>query len=185
MATNTGKWNTWYHDLREPAAYGATDSYLAAADWLKGCGTVGDWGCGKGFFREFVLPPRRYYGFDGSRTPFADLIVDLTDFTFHTDGVLIRHVIEHDEQWERILRNATASFGVRMMVVVFTPLLEAGGPAVKQIGYQMLNPTDGVPDLSFSVDAIVEAVGRELLVGVQSISSATQYGAETLFTFER
>src|SRR3954447_20891825 len=106
---NLGKWDTWYAGLSEPEPYGDVMSYRLAAEWLASCASIADWGCGKGAFRGFV-DADRYVGFDGSSTPFADRVVDLTDFGYASDGILLRHVIEHDYEWRKILHNAAASF---------------------------------------------------------------------------
>jgi hypothetical protein len=187
--SNLGKWDGWYADLEEPGLYGGHDSYLAAAEWLEDCETVGDWGCGMGWFSTLVEPPRQYFGFDGSQTPFACQVVDLADFRFETEGVLVRHVIEHDPRWSAILANAAASFTQRMMLILFTPML-SDDELVRRIDQVSLGSDPGgqhqsVPDLSFSVSAILSVVDPGLLVDITKIPSDTAYGTETLFRFER
>jgi hypothetical protein len=183
---NLGKWDTWYAGLEadSPQTYGGTESYRIASDWLVDCSTVGDWGCGKGGFKQYVEAPRQYIGFDGSHTPFADRIVDLADFRFETEGVLVRHVIEHDYRWEAILANAAASFTRRMVLVLFTPMLTSTEPMATEIAFQELGAQGGVPDLSFSEAAIRSAI-PDVPVSVQTIDSLTQYGTETIFLYER
>src|SRR5262249_18018834 len=77
--------------------------------------------CCLGWFRRYV-PAGRYVGVDGTASAFADRVADLRHYTSATDGVLIRHVLEHDHGWRRILDNAVASFGRKMCLVLFTPL---------------------------------------------------------------
>lgn len=184
--SNVGKWDNWYRglDKSQPQPFGGGDTYHMAAEWLRECETVGDWGCGKGAFRPFVREPQKYFGFDGSATPFAHQIVDLADFRFPTEGLLMRHVIEHDYRWRDILINADRSYTHRMMIVLFTPMIESFDPEVKEIAFQELGPLGGVPDLSFSLAAI-NTVITENLVGVTTIASATQYGVETVLQYER
>ena len=81
---------------------------------------IEDWGCGLGGFRAFV-PAGKYRGIDGSHSPFADEVVDLTTYTSEAEGVFIRHVLGHDHAWEAILRNAVASFRRKLVLVLFTP----------------------------------------------------------------
>lgn len=184
--SNVGKWDNWYHglDLDEPQAFGDQTSYRMAAEWLQDCETVADWGCGKGAFRSYVPPPRRYLGFDGSNTPFAAQIVDLASFQFASEGVLLRHVIEHNYDWQEILRNAAASFTKRMVVVVFTPMIPSEDVKVEEIAFQTLGPLGGVPDLSFSLAALTE-VAPDHLVQVTTVESITQYRTETVLLYER
>jgi hypothetical protein len=186
MTSNVGKWDPWYRGVTQPERYGDETSYRAAADWLRDCDRIADWGCGKGGFSTFV-PPEKYLGFDGSATPFVQAVVDLADFHCPTEGILLRHVVEHDLRWRDILANASASFTKRMMVVLFTPILEPVDgldPVVDCIGSETVGPHQ-VPNLSFSRNAIWDAVGYDLLVNIEVVPSATQFGSETLFRFER
>jgi hypothetical protein len=184
--SNVGKWDNWYHGLQvdEPQAFGDQTSYRMAGEWLEPCDTVGDWGCGKGAFRHYVPSPRLYYGFDGSNTPFAHEIVDLTTFRCATEGVLLRHVLEHNYGWRDILRNAAASFTKRMVVVIFTPMIMSAEPRVEEIDFQTLGPLGGVPDLSFSLAALTE-VAPDHLVSATTVESITQYHTETVLFYER
>lgn len=185
--SNLGLWDNWYLGLRggDPMPYGDAASYELAAEWLKPCQTVGDWGCGKGGFKPYVPPPRTYVGFDGSQTPFASEVVDLAEFTYETEGVLLRHVIEHDFRWASILANAVASYTRRFVLVLFTPMLKSPYYDVKQISYTPMKGSAGVPDLSFSEAAILSVAPVHELAQIATINTATQYGAETIFTFER
>lgn len=182
--TNLHKWDGWYAGLAEPQPYGGPTTYELAAEWLAPCSTVADWGCGKGGFSPYVQPPRRYVGFDGSVTPFASRVVDLASFQWPSEGLLLRHVIEHDYRWADILRNAERSYRRRMVVVLFTLLIDSPEPRVEQVAFQSLGPLGGVPDLSFSLAAIDEVIptGR---ASALTVLSATQYGAETVLCYER
>src|SRR5258705_10270963 len=50
--SNLGAWDGWYANLDEttPSAFrnDDTETYRIAADFLKDCATVEDWGCGAG-----------------------------------------------------------------------------------------------------------------------------------------
>jgi hypothetical protein len=54
----------------------------------------------------------RYVGLDIA-PGFADEIVNLVNFVGQTDGIVMRHVLEHNYAWKDILRNALASCRVR------------------------------------------------------------------------
>lgn len=184
--SNVGKWDNWYRglDVSEPQPFGDGTTYHMAAEWLADCSTIGDWGCGKGAFRNWVSESQKYFGFDGSSTPFAHEIVDLASFRFETEGLVMRHVIEHDYRWRDILVNAERSYTQRMIIVIFTPMLDSADPAVEEIAFQELGPLGGVPDLSFSAAALTSVI-PENLVEVATVKSITQYGTETVLKYDR
>lgn len=102
--------------------YGAIDTYQIAAEWLDGHGTVFDWGCGKGFSRQFFRQSQ-WIGIDGTFS--RDANVDLAGVQVHCDSILMRHVLEHNpDTWRRIMQNALNSFLIRMVLVTFTPFAD-------------------------------------------------------------
>lgn len=176
-ATNVGKWDRWFALLGpdwEP--FGQTETYELAATWLKPCALVADWGCGKGWMRHHIKRDR-YYGVDGSRSPFADEIADLADYHRESPGIVLRHVLEHDYRWERILANACAAFQQRMALVLFTPL----GDTTREIAYAA---DPGVPDISFAFSDIKRHL-EPFAWRHDTLSTASQYGTETIFYVER
>lgn len=99
------------------AQYGAVHTYQVAADWLDGHGTVYDWGCGKGFSKQF-FKRSPWVGIDGT---FTDAKQDLADLRMPCDSILMRHVLENNQDtWQDILKNAIDSFSRRMVLVTFT-----------------------------------------------------------------
>lgn len=174
--TNVGKWDRWYAGLDEEQPYGLTETYQLGAEFLADCALIEDWGCGKGWMRRYVAPDR-YRGVDGSRTPFADEIADLAEYRSDVHGVFMRHVLEHDYRWSLILANAVASFRERMVLVLFTPLVEK----THEITFA---PDPGVPDLAFSLDDLAERFDG-LDWSHDTLTTATQYGTETIFYIER
>ena len=174
--TNLGKWDHWFAGLDEPQPFGDDTTYKLGARFLADCDLIEDWGCGRGWFRRFV-PEARYRGIDGSRTPFAEEIVDLASYRSHVPGIFVRHVLEHDYRWAQILDNAVASFTERMVLVVFTPLADQ----THEIAY---NRNPGVPDLAF---AGRDLTGRfhQATWRSRTVRSRTQYGAETVFSLTR
>ena len=164
-----GAWSGWYRGLSKPEPYGDTRSYEIAAEFLADCATVEDWGSGKGFFR--TLRPD-VLNVDGTRSPLVDIVTDLRCRHSRADGILLRHVLEHNYDWQAILDNAAASAHRKLCVVLFTPC----APRTHQIAF-----TDdlGVPDLSFALgDLLVRLVHFD--TKTERIESATQYGEETI-----
>jgi len=174
--TNLGKWNRWYTDLDEPQSYGSTETYQIGADFLADCDTIEDWGCGKGFMRTLV-DPKRYRGIDGSKTRFADEVVDLVGYRSSVDGVFMRHVLEHDWRWAQILSNAVESAQRKLVLVLFTPMVDV----THEIAW---NEDPGVPDISFALSDLEMFLERFDVIEVQTLDSATQYGTETVLLCE-
>lgn len=133
---NAGRWGKWYAD-GAPQPYADETTYRIAEQWLAGL-DVEDWGCGYGWFRHHHRGG--YLGVDGT-AGFADVVADLTEYRSETPGLLLRHVLEHDTDWPKILDNAAASATEVLVVVVFTPKSDV----CEQVGW-----TDdlGVPDLT-------------------------------------
>jgi hypothetical protein len=174
--TNIGKWATWYQDLEEPWAYGDPTSYEIGAAWLAGCTLVEDWGCGAGWLRT-LLPPERYRGLDGTASPFCDAVVDLVTYRSRVAGVFMRHVLEHNDAWARILDNALMSFTERMVLILFTP----EWPVTEVIAF---HPEVGVPDIAFRLADLTNRFPPDVTYTMHRIPSATQYGGETIFLLE-
>lgn len=174
--TVVGAWDRWYAGLEEPAPYGDDATYRAGAAWFAECSLVEDWGCGKGWMRRFVAGD--YRGIDGSATPFADVIVDLTTYRSTAPGVFVRHVLEHNYEWATILDNAVASAQERLCVVLFTPLVEQ----THEIAFA---DDPGVPDIAFALEDITNRIDVRFTCEVETIATATQYGTETIIRGRR
>lgn len=178
--TSAGKWDQQYSLLgKEPGAYGKTDSYKLGAEWLKDCERIEDWGCGAGYLTNYVAS-ERYRGIDGSKTHFAAEIVDLETYRSSVPGIFMRHVLEHNFSWQKILENALGSFTERMALVLFTPLVH--GPT-RNIEWE---DPPGVPNLAFSPDDIEAAINNHpdniKLLGPGFLPSAeVKYGCETMY----
>lgn len=110
----------WGSNLQHPI-YGAEDTYRLAADWLRPCRTVADWGGSRGHFRTFLPPETAYTLVDGTVQTTDQVLADLATYRAESDGILLRHVLDNTEDWQAVLRNALASFRQRMVVVTFTP----------------------------------------------------------------
>ena len=177
------KWNSWYDKLDrniEPFEYGNTVTYSKAADFFYDCKEVEDWGCGGGFFKKFCKT--KYIGIDGSNSPFAHIKVDLHDYTSKVDAILLRHVIEHNYEWKKVLNNALSSFNKKLCLVLFTPLSNT----TREIAHNRHVGVD-VPDISFSLNDIDEIIKQypNIKYTFEVLTTATQYNIETIFYLEK
>jgi hypothetical protein len=103
----------------------------------------------------------------------VDVIADLTAYQSSTEGVFVRHVLEHNHDWAAILDRAVSSCTRRFALVLFVP----PGDALRQVGFSR---DVGVPDLSLpaaEIEARLRPFHRTRLV----IRTATQYGEETCY----
>jgi hypothetical protein len=171
--SNVGLWDRWYVglDRTKPESYGDTQTYKMGAEFLARCGSIEDWGCGKGFMRT-LCDPNAYIGIDGSKTPHADIIDDLATRVSSPAGIFMRHVLEHNVNWDFILDNAIQSAQKKLCIVLFTPLVDE----THQIAWNDI----GVPDIAFCLDDIVDPMLDKFHVKSTNIESATQYGEETI-----
>jgi hypothetical protein len=176
--SNVGKWDEWYKTLTPQDMgsfrYGDTVTYRMASAFLVDMDEVEDWGCGAGGFKRFCRA--RYVGVDGSKTPFADRIVDLCDYSSRVEGVLMRHVIEHNYQWEKILDGAVRSFTRKLCLILFTPFAEE----TREIAHNRAHGID-VPDLSFCRDDIERRLGGLRWELFDNIPTETGYGLEHVY----
>ena len=114
-----GRWDYSY-SVDKPHQYGELESYQLAAEWLNPCSEVEDRGCGCAFARQFYTTV--YTGVDGSPSRWTDKVVDLMTYRREVPGIQMRHVLEHNGEWQVILRNALNDFTKRMALVVHIPL---------------------------------------------------------------
>jgi hypothetical protein len=176
--SNLGKWDSWYAELdrnnNSGFVYGDLTTYLMAASFFAEIETVEDWGCGTAVFRRFYSG--KYIGIDGSKTPFASQIVDLCTYRSNVPGILLRHVLEHNYNWEKILVSALNSFSRKLCLILFTPFSDR----TYEINHNLQYGVD-VPDLSLSkLDLerhFVNVEWRKL----ENIRSNTVYGIEHIY----
>lgn len=183
---NRGKWDGIYAGLPpEPSAflYGDTQTYEIGADALKDCPKVEDWGTGAGGFKRFRPDA---VGVDGSHTPHADVVADLTAYRSEADGIFLRHVLEHNFEWKAILINALESARKRLVVVLFTPMTEE--ETQRMPGAAEENQAYGidVPTLSLSRKELFDVISqRSAAFVVSTVSTSTRYGQETIIVIEK
>jgi hypothetical protein len=139
-----GKWLKQYEKADQTSRYGDEDSYLMGCTLLQGLASVEDWGCGLGYARKY-FNEGCYKGVDGSLSKFCDEVDDLTTRQSQPDGIFLRHVLEHNLEWEKLLRNAVACAQKRLVVVGFTRL-------ARETTYAW--DVDGYPCIEFKAEDI-------------------------------
>jgi hypothetical protein len=178
----TGAWDMHHGDLAEPHPYGDDASYRRVADATVGYDSVEDWGCGGGGLRRFIAPDV-YRGVDGSKTPFADVRADLRHYRSEVDVVVLRHVLEHNDEWQLVLDNAWSSARRRLIVVLFTPVVEVTRVMFREPDYGQ------VPVIAFKLFDIRERLrtpwNTETVTVDMFDSPGTAFGKETIMIADR
>ena len=173
-----GKWDGWYKSLTEEDMgafrYADTVTYAMASGYLADMDEVEDWGCGAAGFKRFYTG--KYTGVDGSHTPFADKIEDLTKYTSDTQAIMMRHVLEHNYDWEKVLDNAVASFREKMCLVMFTPFADE----TREIAHNLVHGVD-VPDISFKREDLQSRFKGCKWTLVEDVFTDSGYGVEHVY----
>jgi hypothetical protein len=181
--SNVNKWNELYKELStDPSSfkYGDTLTYELGANFLKDCNTIEDWGTGAGGFKRYVPLA---IGVDGSNTPHAEKkFVDLTTYTTICDGIFMRHVLEHNYEWESILKNVISSASKKVCIILWVPFAEN----TIEIYHSKDQGVD-VPDLSLSKSRFEEIVNsfNPKNVVYEKYYTETQYGQEIVVYIEK
>ncbi len=166
-----GLWSKTYEQMI-PHRYGGDDSYVFAEKYLKGL-DVEDWGCGEGRFKDFHTGV--YIGVDGSMANHrCHIVADLRKRRLYSPGILLRHVLEHNEEWQKVLRNAVRCATNTLVIVLFTPLQEK----THQIGW---SDEIKVPDIGFALEDIRAFLPKGTEEHLNIPSPSTQYGVEHIF----
>lgn len=156
----------WDYSKCEQFRYGGDDvTYRKASDFLGDC-AVEDWGCGTAWARQFF---KNYKGVDWA-PGFADIVADLRTHKTQTDGILLRHVLEHNYDWEKILQNALQS-SKKLCLIIFTPFQETTREIVFNHGVD-------VPDIGFKKEDLTRFFPNWT---EETLQTATQYNTETIF----
>ena len=177
------KWNNWYKDINVEDIgsfrYGDTITYELGYNFLKDCNKIEDWGCGIGGFKRFIKTEDNieYVGVDGSITPFANIKAYLTTYNSNTDGIFMRHILEHNYEWKKILNNACSSFNKKMCLILFTNFTDN----TKEIAHNLKHGVD-VPDLSFNKNELIEIFEKyNIKYKLQTLNTNTGYNIEHIF----
>lgn len=170
----------WNYGAAPQFPYGDETSYGKAIEFLDGPYIIEDWGCGVAWARKFVKRGR-YFGIDGNWSLHCDLVADLRTYHSLADAILLRHVLEHNYDWRKILANALLSFQKKFVLILFTPFSEVTGLIqMSKVG----GGTEEVPDLSFRKQDLTDMIGP-LPYTEESLQTATQYGVEHIFYISR
>ena len=177
------KWNEWYKNLTKDDIgcfrYSNTITYKSGYYFLNSCDKIEDWGCGTGGFKlQFTNNDlHKYIGIDGSITPFSDIKADLLEYISEIDGIFMRHVLEHNYEWKKILENACKSFNKKMCLILFTPFSDE----TKEIAHNLQHGVD-CPDLSFNKNELINIFQKyNITFELQSIQTNTGYNIEHIF----
>ena len=92
----------------------------------------------------------------------------------------MRHVLEHNVEWRRILAGAIASFRKRMALIIFTPFAET----TRVMSTALHCTSVSVPDLSFRKEDLTQCFD-DLRYTEESLKTDTQYGVEHIFYIEK
>lgn len=168
-----GHWD--YSKFEQPTSYGQDITYKKAMAFLDNCNVVEDWGCGTTYAKTF-RNGKKYIGIDGSRSKFADIIADLREYRSQADGIIMRHILEHNYEWRKVLTNAVSSFRNRMVLITFTPFVGE----THQVAMNFAN----TPDIFFRKEDIT-ACFTGLKISEETCYTEIQYGPETLFYLEK
>jgi hypothetical protein len=181
--TRFGLWDSYYAGSPPRGVYGDPSTVQRAAEFFNTADiqTVEDWGCGLGGLSAFLAPHQHYVGVDGSRSPYANMIVDLEGYRSDVDAVHLRHVLEHNFAWENILRNALASYRCRMVLTLFTPWSACTRAIAEYPNFLGTGAT--MIDLSFCRDEVIAIFQEENWSSQENIQTRTQYGIEHMFFF--
>ena len=168
----SGRWE--YRDAGQ-FAYGDDTTYKKGIAFLDGQGAIEDWGCGTAYAARFVSKSD-YIGIDGSASPYAHKVTELTAHVSDVDCIFMRHVLEHNYEWKSILSNAIRSFRKRMVLIIFTPFSDE----TQQIAVNWLN----IPDISFSKLDLTNLF-TNCQYSEQQLYTNTQYGIRNDFLYSK
>lgn len=155
--------------------FGDDTTYKMAMNFLSGCDKIEDWGCGTAYARRF-MKEGVYVGIDGSRHSHVDVHAELAEYRSQTEGLLLRHVLDHNVDWKMILENAMASFTKKMVVVISTPFGEETKPIAKN--------WSEIPDMQFRKEDLTD-YWKGLSVTEEVVKTSSQYGQETVFYIQK
>ncbi len=118
-----GKWEKIYEGLQERKLDANGETARKAFPFLhpENIQTIEDWGSGGGGAQSLIREGQEYKALDGSSNKFVDEVVDLREYSSSPDGIFLRHVLEHNPEWPRVLYQALQSFQKRMVLIISTP----------------------------------------------------------------
>jgi hypothetical protein len=91
----------------------------------------------------------------------------------------MRHVIEHNPHWEKILKNAVNSFNKKMILIIFTPFMDKT-QIISQIN-NWQNTGITMIDIAFKKEDITKFFSSIEWTCEENIPTDTQYNVEHIF----
>lgn len=165
------RWKPWYGIDESNRPYGDTFTYSLGEEFLQGL-DIEDWGCGYGWFKKIHKGP--YIGVDGTKTQWSDIVADLREYQSKASGIWMRHVLEHNKDWKKILENACISATEKLVIITFTP--DGDG---EQIAF--LDELQ-VPDIAIPWSAIDDALTHHNFSFEKNVyKTSSFYGVETVW----
>lgn len=181
--TNRGKWGTLI--TGEQRAFGDEITYHRAAQFLADCEQIEDWGCGFGWFSKIMSghSDAHVQNLDGTKTDYSDRQVNLCCYRSRAEGILLRHVLEHNHNWRQVLENALHSFQRKLVIVTYTPFTEE----THNRGDHEFEDGTRVPVISFRLEDLQECFKKypEISVSEERIQTNTEFRDERLFYLEK
>ena len=187
--SRVGLWDGWYKTRKyDRKIYDDSATAKIAGAWLNHSDIkqVEDWGCGYGGFKNYIGDEQQYIGVDGSQSKFADKIEDLTIYQSKADAIHLRHVLEHNIEWQKILDNFLASFQKKAVITLFTPFVDE--TKVIQVYPNWHKTGIDMVDTAFSLTELEAYFKRHNVKVVQTIfniKSETIYKIEHMFLLEK
>lgn len=149
-----------------PEKYGGEASYrwIAGQANEHGCKLVFDLGGGHAYLHHF-LPIDNYLNIDGAGGPLVDVVHDITepapnldefeleDFGPRLRAVVLRHVLDHNEDWPKIIDNLPSWEPTVVLIVLYMPL------AQEETHVADWDPI-GVPEIRFYLPDVVACLHR-------------------------
>jgi hypothetical protein len=159
MTSNLNKWDCIYrvHKAGDYTPYGSPLTYNKAAEWLKDCALIEDWGAGRAFFST-CFPKGKVVSIDATPNGNLDKVADMEVYGSRVPGILIRHMLCHNYGWATILENALNSFTKRMCVVIYTPFVDDCFWKVLEI----IEHWNDIPVIAFNREYIEKIIKKHL-----------------------
>lgn len=185
IGSRVGLWDRYYANARDRGVYGDIETARYAADFFNHpyIEIVEDWGCGLGGFKLLLASRQQYIGVDGSKSPYADTVADLELYQSTADAIHVRHVLEHNPAWRKILKNALNSFRYRMVLTLFTPWSSATRVIARYPNFLGTNRT--MVDIAFNRAELLEHLVGYRWTMRENLRTRTQYGIEHVIFIQR
>lgn len=185
LRSRMGMWDSFFSASTETSSDVEDVTIRMAAAFLgvREVRLVEDWGCGHSRTSQYLGKHQQYSGIDGSTSTSAGQICALENLKSNADGILMRHVLEHNPNWEAILDNALSSFRIRMVLILFTPFQ----PTTRAISEykNWAGSGSSMWDIGFARDDITGRFRRLKWTSLEGLPTNTQYGVEHMFFLMR